>query len=454
MIHPPPGEETLMDTTGSISISDTPVPVRFKVYKHHYVTSDNLIIPRQFIVLEYSDGTIRFTDFHKYVRSTHSKVRSIQDDGNSRFAFVTPLLNYAFFERGIRSLDKLTVDIVKDYLNAYGTCTLPDDDDDTSRAKATVERAVSSVLDFLQLLIEDRKTRCSIRVKDLYRTVKKRDKHGKVIDTQVPVFDVKYTGSTHAIFRDMPDKAFRLLFDHILQHHKDMLGLVILSAFCGLRPSEACNVRRTDSPLGPGILIDCIETGYTKCLTVTKIRIDLNHEYNLRSDAVPVGKIKKERMQDIPDIFRDAFIKAYNIYIEYMNNIPYETDYGPFTVNSRHMAMTYKSYYQRFQDIIKDEMIPLYLSSDDPELVTYGKILLEHNISPHIFRHWFTVQLVLSGITDIGTLMHFRGDTSPDSSLTYLKNKGELERKYTKINDELFDYHMWAAERGHGDGKP
>jgi DNA-directed RNA polymerase subunit RPC12/RpoP len=68
MIYPPPGEETLMDTTGSISISDTPVPVRFKVYKHHYVTSDNLIIPRQFIVLEYSDGTIRFTDFHKYVR--------------------------------------------------------------------------------------------------------------------------------------------------------------------------------------------------------------------------------------------------------------------------------------------------------------------------------------------------------------------------------------------------
>lgn len=39
------------------------------------------------------------------------------------------MLNYAFFNRDIKSLDDITVDIVKDYLNAYGTCTLPDDDD-------------------------------------------------------------------------------------------------------------------------------------------------------------------------------------------------------------------------------------------------------------------------------------------------------------------------------------
>ena len=424
------------------------IPIKFRVYRHEYILSDGRIVPRKFIVMKYNDGTFRFTDFHRYITSPRRRVRSLFDDGNSRFSFVVPMLNYAFFERGIKSLDDLTVDIVKDYLNAYGTCTLPDDDEDTTRAKSTVERAVTSILDFLQVYIDDRKTKCSIRKDDLYKWVDKRDKHGKAIRVKVPAFDVKYTGSTSTIFRDMPDKAFRMLFDHILTFHKDMLGLVMLSAFCGLRPSEACNVRRADSPLGPGILIDCIDTGFKK--EVVSVTIDLRNEYNLRSDHIPVGKIKRARTQKIPDIFIDAFIHAYNIYIEYLNTRPCEAEYRPFSVNKQGKAITYQSYYQRFQNIIKDEMIPLYLESSDPELVLYGRTLLEHNISPHIFRHWFTVQLVLSGITDPGTLMTFRGDSSPESCLTYVRDKGDLEDKYAKVSSSLFSYSMWAAARKHG----
>ncbi|MBQ1843187.1 MAG: hypothetical protein II133_01140 [Lachnospiraceae bacterium] len=105
------------------------IPIKFRIYRHEYILSDGRMVPRKFIVLKYSDGTLRFTDFHRYITSPRRRVRSLFDDGNSRFSFVVPMLNYAFFERGIKSLDDLTVDIVKDYLNAYGTCTLPDDDD-------------------------------------------------------------------------------------------------------------------------------------------------------------------------------------------------------------------------------------------------------------------------------------------------------------------------------------
>ena len=48
----------------------------------------------------------------------------------------------------------------------------------------------------------------------------------------------------------MPNSAFEMLFAHIAQYHKDLLMVVALGAFVGLRPSEACNVRREDSPLG------------------------------------------------------------------------------------------------------------------------------------------------------------------------------------------------------------
>ncbi len=80
----------------------------------------------------------------------------------------------------------------------------------------------------------------------------------------------------------------------------------------------------------------------------------------------------------------------------------------------------------------------------------YGRILTEHNISPHIFRHWFTVQLVLSGIDNIGTLMYYRGDKSPQSSLTYLQSKGDLEKQYKRVNDEMFEYRLWESERKFG----
>jgi len=109
--------------------------------------------------------------------------------------------------------------------------------------------------------------------------------------------------------------------------------------------------------------------------------------------------------------------------------------------------MTYDSYLKKFQDIIRNEMVPLYLASDDPEIVMYGRILLEHRLSPHVFRHWYTVQLVLSGINEPGTLMYWRGDSAPESALTYLQNKGELEKQYQKVNNEVFDYLLWASGR-------
>lgn len=419
--------------------------LRFSVYSHNLIIGENQLVSRKFIVLKEINGSIRFTDFHRYIKPKNRTIRNISDDGNNRFDFIVKFLNYAYFYRGIKTLNELTIPIIKDFMNGYGTGTLPDDE--AGRTKNTVISCFNAIMDFLEHYLNDNKQKCKFKKDDLYKYVPVRDKNGKTHNVKVPIFDVVYVNKPKDIFRDMPNDAFDMLFEHISIYHKDLLGLISLSAFAGLRPSEACNVRRVDSRLGAGIIF------YEYDNEVHKVQIDLRKELCLRSDLKSTGRIKKERMQTIPLIFTDAFVNSYNNYMEYMDGKKYEAEYGAFSVNKQGKAITYDNYYQKFSKIIKEEMIPKYLNSDNPEIVMYGRLLLENNISPHIFRHWYTVQLVLAGVDNVGELMQARGDSSPESSLTYLQNKGELEKQYRKVNNEMFDYLSWVAEKKHKRGR-
>lgn len=419
---------------------------RFSVYKHNFVYGNNLIVTKQFIVLCHPDGTKTFTDFHKYAGNPNRKIKKFNENGNNRFIFIIKFLNYAFFTAGINSLSELTVEVGERFLNAYGMHELPDDDDFVHRNKATVTKCVNAVFDFYINLIQDKKSGCRIKSDDLYKFITIRDKRGQAIKKKIPLFEVCYISDVKApIYRDMPNKAFVLLFDHIVTHHTDLLGVVMHQAFAGLRPSEACNVRRADSPLGAGIRIREVNG------KLYGVSIDLRDEQNLRSDLLSVGAIKKERIASVPDIFLSAYKDAYDIYAKHMENKQYDAEYGPFSVNKQGKALTYDSYYLKFREIIKEEMIPIYLRSHDHELVLYGQTLMEHSLSPHVFRHWFTVQLVLSGIDEPGVLMHFRGDTSETAALTYINNKGELEKQFSRITNETFDYTLWAARKRHNE---
>ena len=404
--------------------------------------SDNRLITRKFIVLKYADGTLKFTNFHQYVKSPNHSTRDVTEDGNSRFDFIIKLLNYAFFECKIPCLDALTIDIVKDFLNAYGLGILPGDKQ--GRTKSTVESCVAAILDFLELYIADRKGMSAITKDQLFKYVTKRNRRGQTIKKKVPAFDVVYSARKKSIYRDIPDHAFHMLFNHIAVYHPELFAVVSLSAFGGLRPSEACNVRREDSPLGPGIIFNIVNG------EVNKVQIDLRKELCLRSDLKPTGKIKKERIQTIPLMFTDVFVESYNKYINYMEGRKFEKDYGALTVNIQGKAFTYDSYYQLFRKIIRDEMIPKFLASDDMETAAFGNLLLENNLAPHVFRHWYTVQLVLSGVETVAELMAARGDSSPESCEPYLKDKGALAKRYKRVNDEMFNYMSWKAEKQMG----
>ncbi len=308
--------------------------LHFSVYEHKLVLANKQLIIRKFIVLR--DGPIiQFTDFHRYLLSKNP-IQNLASDGGTKFDYIVPFLNYIYFDKHIKNLDHLTVNDVAEYLTLYGTGNLPQDADNRTqgRKKPTVTTCANTIMDFLGHLIDDRKGQCLLKKSDLYKSVPKRTKHGKTIMVKQPAFEVRYNGTNREIFRDIPNAAFDVIFEVIFNHHKELLGLVALSAFGGLRPSEACNVRREDSPLSSGILFTKIND------EVTRIDVDLLHEYVLRSDLINIGKIKKERMATIPAMFNRIFLECYEEYLKTIEGRKYESEYGPLNINRSGKAMT------------------------------------------------------------------------------------------------------------------
>lgn len=87
---------------------------------------------------------------------------------------------------------------------------------------------------------------------------------------------------------------------------------------------------------------------------------------------------------------------------------------------------------------------PILLNSEDREVVEYGMMLMETKISPHIFRHWFSVRLTLYG-ESIAGLQYWRGDKSPESALLYLQNKGELEKQLRQVSNGIFEFALYQS---------
>ena len=403
--------------------------LRFGVYEQKLVYDTDKLIRRQLIVLKDQDGDIvAWTNFHKYARSGKKSLsRSIFSGQDRRCINATLLLNYVFFDKyHVTKLTDITAEMVQDFLTDYGLCRLPGDTAETHRAKGTVNICMSQILDFLDLMIKDNPT-CKMKVDDLFKEEKVFDRRRKrYIDKKVPTFEVNYCPNNRKIFRDIPEGAFQIIMNEIADNHRNILMLAALSAFAGLRPSECCNVRRADSALGPGILFEMTDG------EVTNITVDLTAEKNLRSDMVSVGGIKKERTQKVYPAFLDAFMDCYNLYMKYIEGRPYEAEYGALTNTSVGKAYTYDAYYQEFKKVVQAS-IPIMLADDDPQTVNYGHLLQEHSISPHVLRHWFSVKLTLYG-EDVAGLMNWRGDKSPESALTYLENKSELEKQYIKLS--------------------
>ena len=368
-----------------------------------------------------------------------------------RYTYVTMLLNYVFFDKyNINTLSDMTVEMIQNFLNDYGMKRLPGDSKDTCRSKKTVNLVVSYIIDFLEHLLKDNTNLFTFTFADLFKEVEifAPKSHRGITTKYVPIFDVLCLEEYQKdIFRDMPISVFEIFLDQVISKHKRILMLFALCSFAGLRPSEACNVYREDSPICRGIRFTIID-GH-----IEEILIDITQERVMRSDLKSVGKIKRERIAKVFPAFNQVFMDCYSLYMDFMEGKKYESDYGPLTINRYGRAITYQSFYDEFAVVVK-ECIPRLLSSNNAEMINYGHLLLENNISPHVLRHWFSVQLTLMGV-EFNVLQSYRGDKSPESSLIYLNNKSEIVKKYRHVANETYDYQIWKAKKMYGkEGNP
>ena len=409
---------------------------RFSVYEHSLVNDKGIFITRYLIVIKEDRKIIGWTNFHKYISENVKDLRPIQRNYKNRCIYICKFLNYCFFEKQcIKKISDLTIPMVEDFFYDYSL--------QTNRVirDTTVKTVLDYISDFLCELAKKKVVK--FKESDIYENkdiyIKKQH---KFISKRVPKFKVFYSNKKgYEIFRDIPIGAFLIIADVISKKHIDILMLVILSAFAGLRPSESCNVITEDSPLGKGILIDYLD-GYIQCIT-----IDISEERQLRKDLKKVGGIKKERYQCVFTPFMDAFYECYKLYLE-KNKCKRDVNYMPLTPDSRGNAMTYDVYRKRFDQAINDA-IPVMLASDDPEVVFYGNKLLSRKIAPHIFRHFFSMMLVLAGCT-IDEIMFWRGDASTESAATYIAHKSEIEKKFNKVKGQIFKFDLCKAEEMYG----
>lgn len=416
--------------------------LRYGVYTHTFYTSEGDAFERSFIVLKDESGLIkRFTRLHLYAKVYHSKTAiPLTSDPKKKLYHICSMLNYVLVDHGnrygIRHVFNITKPMLTDYFNAYA---LEKKADDSHKSAESIERCVCEITDFMAELSKSFRGYVKVTSNELYRqdAPVKTGKYGR--KRYVPDFQIRGIFEPSRKFRDLPTKAVELLIPLAFRYAPDIAFAICIQAFAGLRAGEVMSIRREDSPLGAGITFTELSG------TITEIKIDLSSNMVLRSDDMPAGHIKKYRMQKVYPPYRKAFCQAYEYHKRFLEGRPYEAAYGPMFINRSGKAMTYRSYHDKFDQLISYHLIPELLKASDPELRLYGQLLCENRLTPHALRHWFTVQLVLRG-ENIAGIQYWRGDKNPESAFVYLQNKGDLNKELRAAGDSMAQLLLKAGE--------
>jgi integrase len=416
------------------------------VYEHQLILPDNLLYSRSFIVLKnYYDVIVHFTCFHKYVGVYENSIcRPLTADAKTKMHYVCSMLNYILIDNYETFRSDHVYQVSKEMLDCFFRDFASEKLSNGSyRGRQSIEKCVHAVTEFFTKLIKNCGGYMALKKEQLYVEKTVFTMRGQMQKKFVPNFQVSVMPKHKKIFRDIPTKVFQILINQAFLHAQDIVFAICIQAFAGLRPGEACNVRQESSPLGSGVILTMVGA------TLKRAEIDITAEYALRSDGIVCGRIKKERRQRVHPAFLSAFSKAYAFHKEFLKTQSYEPEYCPMFVNSKGMAMTYDDYQERFKNLITKYVRPLLLNHEDPECRLYGQLLYEHSLGPHALRHWFSVQLVLMG-EDIAQIQYWRGDTSPESALSYLQNKGDLVKELSAANEFLAGVMMKEGNKLYG----
>lgn len=407
--------------------------LRFCVYTLKLVGPNNEVIERRQIVLRDADNLIvACTGLEVFSHEYTGQEPKIQNRRQDELHYICKALNY-FFENGsVSRICDISREMIIAYFDVY--CTTPKADG-TLLSKRSVHNCIRTVSYFFANLAS--KYPMKFSPDDLLRIeyIRKNKDSTKVTQKYIPAYVPSRNHPSDAVIpRDIPLRVVQRLIDLAYIYDPMIAFAIVAQTAAGLRGACPMNMRQVDSPVSatPGLTITYMGTG------VSHITIDLTHEYVLRPDGVSVGHIKKKRRVDVYPGFMAEFSAAYQYHLQLLKQHPVDDRYKPMFVNNRGSAMTYATYRERLHKLIGNHLVPELLRSANPEDVAIGMALSIRKISPHVFRHVFSVRLVFEGL-DVAQIMHYRGDTSPESALTYLANKGELIKLLTNTHHNVID---------------
>lgn len=417
----------------------------FKPYKYMWIDERGERYEWSFISLTLNSHVIQLTNYHIYT-GDKKKTKKMTEQNQDEIRRVCNFLNYVLFEKfwqyKTNNIADIAFEAVVAYLKEYYT-TKTRFDDYPSAQSAVKER--NAVCHFMANLSDFRKDREDhYYARKLYSKKSKSDNGLRVRKNNEHSYwdyeiQAEYMGEhEYDLVRDIPQKAIPVILKWIQLKAPDLYFAAVLQTCAGVREGETVNVRRVDSKYYNGITYTKVNGNFTS------FEIDLTRGYLLRSDGKDVGHIKRKRTQSVYLIFLPLVQKAYEMHLRLIKRNEIEDECPMFVTKyinkatGKRIALTKQAYCSRITRIVEEYVMPELLLSNDIELKVFAMKMNEGSWGLHAFRHWYTVQLVLNG-EDANSIAFLRGDTSTKTAFTYIQNKGELMKRYTKVSNLVSD---------------
>lgn len=404
--------------------------VHFAVYEHRVMTQQKILTPYRAIVLRDNQGYVHaFTGLELFTCPYTGRKPSLDYRAKNQLIYICQALNY-MLDNGMRKITEITVDLIGSYFRDY-IQTPKAEGTQLYRSKQSVDKCQVYVSHFFANLTTVLPMQYD--AEDLLdKQYSRRNSHARREDMRyVPKFRGKPLAAHRpTILRDMPEQAAWRLVE-LAKIYDPMIAFgITCQLLAGLRAGEVVNLRQPLSPASNTPSINVEKRG----TTINKIKIDLTKELLLRKDGCSVGRIKKERTQDVFYDFVADFYRHYQDHLEYIKDKPCDTEYMPLFTVSTGQAMTVKTYTNRVKKLIRNYLLGDLLRSGDESCVIFANRFREHDFGPHVFRHIFTCKLLLAGL-ERDEIMYYRGDKSPESATVYLQNKEALLNPAHSMHD-------------------
>ena len=363
---------------------------------------------------------IRVTNIQDYVSEGRTGKSPLNATTGNRCQYFCQMLNYILVDNrkryGIDCLLQINKPMMDDFFIWYAGHP---SEDGSRNTQATVNTCVRVCANTMAGYARAFPGKTAVSIEEMLKWGTIVNHYGERVSVQLPNFPIYRGEVKESIFRDLNSDAMTLLLRLVFEHDRGIFFAVCCQVFTGMRAGEVCNMWQESDPYGP-----CIRIAYDSAGFET-VSINVMERRRLRADNVSVGRIKKPRIVQVYTEFVHAFLTAWESHREWLSGQNFDHEYSPMFLNSQGRAMTWDNYDNRLERVVRKWFCPALHDSGDRTLKLMAEEIERRGFGSHAFRHFFTVQLVLRGVSP-AELARWRGDRSIESAVTYYQNKGEI----------------------------